>query len=62
MEQTAFLRGKNGEYIPRLKYAVPIFVEQIYKIQHLEVSGFIIRFTTVKYVAFHAFILQPLGN
>ena len=33
MEQTAFLRGKNGEYIPRLKYAVPIFVEQIYKMQ-----------------------------
>ena len=39
MKQTAFWRGKNGEYIPRLKYSVPIFVEQIYKMQHLEVSG-----------------------
>ena len=27
MKQTAFLRGKNGEYIPCLKYSVPIFVE-----------------------------------
>jgi hypothetical protein len=28
MKQTAFLRGeKNGEYIPGLKYSVPIFVE-----------------------------------
>jgi len=27
MKQTAFLRGKNGEYIPFLKYSVPIFVE-----------------------------------
>jgi hypothetical protein len=27
MKQAAFLRGKNGEYIPRLKYSVPIFVE-----------------------------------
>ena len=26
-KQTAFLREKNGEYIPRLKYSVPIFVE-----------------------------------
>jgi len=31
MKQTAFWREKNGEYIPRLKYSVPIFVEQIYK-------------------------------
>ena len=31
MKQTAFWRGKNGEYIPCLKYSVPIFVEQIYK-------------------------------
>jgi len=27
MKQTAFWRGKNGEYIPCLKYSVPIFVE-----------------------------------
>jgi hypothetical protein len=27
MKQTAFSREKNGEYIPCLKYSVPIFVE-----------------------------------
>jgi hypothetical protein len=27
MKQTAFLREKDGEYIPCLKYSVPIFVE-----------------------------------
>ena len=27
MEQTAFWREKDGEYTPRLKYSVPIFVE-----------------------------------
>ena len=27
MKQTAFGRGKNGEYIPCLKYSVPVFVE-----------------------------------
>jgi len=27
MKQTAFWRGRNGEYIPCLKYSVPIFVE-----------------------------------
>ena len=27
MKQTAFWRGKNGEYTPCLKYSVPIFVE-----------------------------------
>jgi hypothetical protein len=27
MKQTAFRRGKNGEYIPCLKYSVPIFLE-----------------------------------
>jgi hypothetical protein len=27
MKQTAFGRGKIGEYIPCLKYSVPIFVE-----------------------------------
>ena len=27
MKQTAFLRGKYGEYIPCLKYWVHIFVE-----------------------------------
>ena len=32
-------RKKNGEYIPFLKYSVLIFVEQIYKMQRLEVSG-----------------------
>ena len=33
MKQTAFSKGKNGEYIQCLKYSVPIFVEYIYKIQ-----------------------------
>jgi len=27
MKQTAFGRDENGEYIPFLKYSVPIFVE-----------------------------------
>jgi len=27
MKQTTFWRGKNGEYIPCLKYSVLIFVE-----------------------------------
>jgi hypothetical protein len=27
INQTAFETVKNGEYIPRLKYSVPIFVE-----------------------------------
>jgi len=27
MKQTAFSRVKNGEYIPYLKYLVPVFVE-----------------------------------
>ena len=39
MKQTAFWREKNGEYRACLKYSVPIFVEQIYKMQRLEVSG-----------------------
>ena len=39
MKQTAFWRGKNGEYILCLKYSVPVFVEWIYKMQHLELSG-----------------------
>ena len=39
MKQTAFWRGNNGECIPCLKYSVPIFVEQIYKMERLEVSG-----------------------
>ena len=33
MKQTAFWRGKNGEYIPRLKYSVPIFVDKMWIIQ-----------------------------
>jgi len=39
MKQTAFEEKKNGEYIPCLKYSVPIFVEKIYKMPRLEVSG-----------------------
>ena len=39
MKQTAFSREKNGQCIPCLKYSVPIFVEQIYKMERLEVSG-----------------------
>ena len=30
---------KNGECAPCLKYSVLIFVEKIYKMQHLEGSG-----------------------
>jgi len=33
MKQNAFWREKKGEHIPCLKYSVPIFVEQIYKMQ-----------------------------
>jgi len=32
-------RKKNGEFVPCLKYSVPVFVEEIYKMQRLEVSG-----------------------
>ena len=39
MKKTAFWREKNGEYITCLKYSVPVFVEQIYKMKRLEVSG-----------------------
>jgi len=33
------LEEKNGECVARLKYSVFIFVEKIYKMQHLEGSG-----------------------
>ena len=39
MKQTAFWREKHGEYKTCLKYSVPTFVEYIYKMQRLEVSG-----------------------
>ena len=39
MKQTAFWREKNGECRAGLKYSVPTFVEKIYKMQRLEVSG-----------------------
>ena len=39
MKQNAFWREKNGEYRACLKYSVPTFVEEIYKMQRLEVSG-----------------------
>ena len=39
MKQTALRREKNGEYRACLKYSVSTFVEQIYKMQRLEVSG-----------------------
>ena len=29
LRHTAFLRETHGEYVPRLKYSVPIFVEYI---------------------------------
>jgi len=38
-KQTAFWRGKNRECRACLKYSVPTFVEEIYKMQRLEVSG-----------------------
>jgi len=44
MNQTAFLRGKNGEYRECLKYSVPVFVEYVHKMQRLEVSG-VVRLT-----------------
>ena len=39
MKQTAFWREKNAEYRACLKYSLPIFIEWIYKMQRLEVSG-----------------------
>jgi len=39
MKKLHFEGGKNGEYIPCLKYSVPIFVEEVYKMQRLEVRG-----------------------
>ena len=40
MKQTAFWgEKKTGEYIPCLKYSVPVFVESVYKMQRLEASG-----------------------
>ena len=33
------MKRKNGEYRACLKYSVPIFVEQIYKMERLEVSS-----------------------
>ena len=40
MKQNYILkRKKNGDYRACLKYSVPTFVEQIYKMQRLEVSG-----------------------
>jgi hypothetical protein len=40
MNETAFgTEKKNGECAACLKYSVPIFVEYIYKMQRLEVSG-----------------------
>jgi hypothetical protein len=39
MKQTALKKKKKGECIPCLKYSVPIFVEEIYKMERLEVSG-----------------------
>ena len=38
-ETNCILKRKNGEYRACLKYSVPVFVEQIYKMQRLEVSG-----------------------
>jgi hypothetical protein len=34
-----FLREKIGDYAACLKYSLRIFVEQIFKMQRLEVSG-----------------------
>jgi len=39
MKQTAFWRGKNGGFIPCLKYSVPIFVGINIEKTTLEVSG-----------------------
>jgi len=39
MKQTAFRRERNEEYIPCLKYSALIFVELIYKMQRLQISG-----------------------
>jgi hypothetical protein len=37
-EIKGILKRKNGEYATSLKYSVLIFVEKIYKMQHLEGS------------------------
>jgi hypothetical protein len=34
-----FVREKNGDYAACLKYSVRIFVESIFKMQRLDVSG-----------------------
>jgi hypothetical protein len=39
MKQTSFCREKNGECAACLKDSVRIFVDYIYKMQRLEVSG-----------------------
>ena len=39
MKKAAFWREKNEEYIPCLKYSLPVFIEYMYKMQRLEVSG-----------------------
>jgi hypothetical protein len=39
MHKLTNLRKKNGECAACLKYSVLIFVEKIYKMQHLEGSG-----------------------
>ena len=36
MKQTAFEREKKGEFIPCLKYSVPIFDEEIYKMRIIQ--------------------------
>jgi hypothetical protein len=38
-EIKGILKRKNGQYATCLKYSVLIFVEKIYKMQHLEGSG-----------------------
>jgi hypothetical protein len=39
MKQTAFWRETNVGYAACLKYSVRIFVEEIFKMQRLKVSG-----------------------
>ena len=39
LRNKGYFEGKNGEYAACLKYPVLIFVEKIYKMQHLKGSG-----------------------
>ena len=49
-----FEEGKNGEYAACLKYSVRIFIEEIYKMQHLEVSD------AVRHIYIYIYVIRRL--